>query len=161
MSDSVADTLTALLVNEQSTVDRLLTELDHESKALSAHDIKKIEHAAIKKKQLLDTFAHQVTARMQYISTQGFAASEAGFDTLLMSLPTSQYAPLMEQWQTLKLAFAGVQSLNERNGIVIHHSQQRTKALLNILHGNKNEPNLYNQTGSANQQKQRHTLGEA
>ena len=161
MSDSVADTLSALLANEKSTVDRLLTELDRESKALSAHDIKKIEHAAIKKKQLLDTFASQVSTRMQYISTQGLPASESGLATLIETLNPAHHTPLMVQWQALKLAFAQVQNLNERNGIVIHHSQHRTKALLNILHGNKNEPNLYNQTGSANQQKQRHTLGEA
>lgn len=161
MSDSVADTLTLLLADEQSTVSVLLAELDLESKALSQHDIKKIEQAAIHKKRLLTTFANQVTARMHYISTQDCAASELGLLALIDRLDHPFQANLTEQWFHLKLAFNAVQTLNERNGIVINHSQQRTKALLNILHGNKNEPNLYNQTGSANQQKQRHTLGEA
>jgi flagellar biosynthesis/type III secretory pathway chaperone len=100
-----------------------------------------------------------------YLSAHGFESSEQGFESYIASIAPDQdslyYIELNKRFQQLKLEFATVIKQNEKNGIVIHHSRNRTRALLNILHGHKNQPNLYNQSGSDKGNRQRHSLGEA
>jgi flagellar biosynthesis/type III secretory pathway chaperone len=161
MSNPTVDELITLLVNEQTTLDQLRMVLNKESDALLQNDINAVEGSAQHKKSLLARFKKQVQSRLDYLSAHGFESSEQGFDTLINTLSPDQTSPLHSQWLQLKSEFQAVIKQNEENGIVIHHSRNRTRALLNILHGNKNQPNLYNESGSDKGKRQRHSLGEA
>lgn len=161
MSATVASELIALLTSEQSTLDQLKQVLQKESDALMEQDIHGIEHSAQDKHSLLSKFQQQVSSRLKYLSSQQYSPSEQGLSDFIASLPNQQNQDLQQQWEVIKEDFKELMSQNDRNGIIIQHRRQRTGALLNILHGNKNEPNLYNQSGSAKKSKQRHRLGEA
>ncbi len=158
---AVANELAQMLSEEQSTVDQLKQVLKQESVALTQHDIKAIETSASVKSKLLKSFSKQVQARLRYLSTQKLDASESGLFDLLNSLDTPQQASIKQQWLTLKKDFKSLLLQNETNGAVIQHSQARNRSLLNILHGNKNQPNLYNESGAAQTQANSHILGEA
>jgi flagellar biosynthesis/type III secretory pathway chaperone len=157
MSNPAADEMVELLTRELATLDQLKQVLDNESDALLKNDINAVEGSAHHKKSLLARFQKQVQAR--------FESSEQGFESYIASIAPDQdslyYIELNKRFQQLKLEFATVIKQNEKNGIVIHHSRNRTRALLNILHGHKNQPNLYNQSGSDKGNRQRHSLGEA
>ncbi|MEH6347955.1 MAG: flagellar protein FlgN [Bermanella sp.] len=161
MSETLVVELAEILSQEQATVDQLKQVLQQESVALSHHDIKTIESSASHKKRLLNAFSKQVNVRLRFLSTQKQEASEQGMTQLLSILPEDHQAPLKEQWQVLKQDFQALLKENERNGLIIHHSQLRTRNLLNILHGNKNQPNLYNESGAAQGHLNSKTLGEA
>jgi flagellar biosynthesis/type III secretory pathway chaperone len=161
MSDTLVVKLAEILSQEQSTVDQLKQVLQQESVALSHHDIKTIESSASHKKRLLNTFSKQVNARLRFLSTQKHEASEQGLSLLLSTLPEDTQAPLTKQWKKLKEDFQTLLRENERNGLIIHHSQLRNRNLLNILHGNKNQPNLYNESGAAQGHLNSKTIGEA
>ncbi|MEY8247127.1 MAG: flagellar protein FlgN [Bermanella sp.] len=158
---TVAGELTQMLSAEQATVDQLKQVLEQESRALSQHDIKAIESCASIKSKLLKTFSKQVQARLRYLATQKLAASESGLFELLGSLDKPLQASIKQQWQILKKDFNTLLQQNETNGAVIQHSRTRNRSLLNILHGNKNQPNLYNESGATQTQANSHTLGEA
>lgn len=158
MTDTVVDELTALLANEQTTVKALLEILDQESEALLRHDISAIEKLAQSKKHLLPKFQQQVQARLDYLSTHQYETTESGFEQFLSSLNNPS---LDEQWLTIKDGFRSVITQNEKNGIIINHSRQKNRSLMNILHGNKNEPNLYNAEGASKSSHARYRLGEA
>ncbi|MFT6154974.1 MAG: flagella synthesis protein FlgN [Crocinitomicaceae bacterium] len=165
MSNPAADEMVELLTRELATLDQLKQVLDNESDALLKNDINAVEGSAHHKKSLLARFQKQVQARLGYLSAHGFESSEQGFESYIASIAPDQdslyYIELNKRFQQLKLEFATVIKQNEKNGIVIHHSRNRTRALLNILHGHKNQPNLYNQSGSDKGNRQRHSLGEA
>ena len=161
MSATLASELIELLTLEQSTLDQLKQVLQQESDALVGHDIGAIEHSAQDKHTLLGKFQQQVQSRLQYLSSQQYTPSEQGLSDLISTLPDEHNHTLMQQWNDIKAEFKSLMAQNERNGIVIQHSRQRNRALLNILHGNKNEPNLYNQSGSTKKSDHRHRLGEA
>ena len=158
MTDTVVEELAKLLAEEQTTVEELLKVLDEESKALLRHDITAIEKLAQSKKQLLPQFQQQVQARLDYLSTHQLETSEHGFEQFITSLNTPS---LSDQWHTIKDGFRSVITQNEKNGIVINHSRHKNRSLMNILHGNKNRPNLYNKSGTSKDSSQRHRLGEA
>jgi|GEM_PF-1777384 len=160
-SHAVANELAQMLSVEQTTVDQLKQVLKQESDALTQHDIKAIESSASVKSKLLKAFSKQVQARLRYLSTQKLDASESGLFDLLNSLDTQLQASIKQQWLTLKKDFNSLLLQNETNGAVIQHSQARNRSLLNILHGNKNQPNLYNESGAAQTQANSHILGEA
>ncbi len=160
-SQEVAHELAQMLTQEQSTVDQLKQVLQQESDALSQQDIIVIESSASIKSKLLKTFSQQVQARLRYLSTQQLAASEDGLYDLLNTLEDELQSAIKQQWQVLKKDFKDLLQQNERNGSVIQHSQARNRSLLNILHGNKNQPNLYNESGSTQTQLNSHSLGEA
>jgi flagellar biosynthesis/type III secretory pathway chaperone len=171
MSNPAVDELVVMLANEQATLDQLRQVLNAESEALLQNDINAVEGSAQHKKFLLARFQKAVQIRLDTLSAHGFESSEQGFESYAASLTPNQdrsekielnaHLQLLGQWKTLKLAFSEVIKQNEQNGIVIHHSQNRTRALLNILHGHKNQPNLYNQSGSDKSKRQGHRLGEA
>ena len=161
MSNPAVDELVKILTNEQATLDQLRSVLDKESEALLQNDINAIEGSAQHKKTLLAQFQKQVQVRLDYLSAHGFETSEQGFESLIKSITPNQDAPIYQQWHQLKSEFNALIKQNEENGIVIHHSRNRTRALLNILHGHKNQPNLYNESGTDKGSRQRHSLGEA
>jgi len=161
MSDTLVVKLAEILSQEQSTVEQLKQVLQQESVALSHHDIKTIESSASHKKKLLNTFSKQVNARLRFLSTQKLEASEQGLTQLLSTLPVNHQEPLTLQWQKLKEDFQSLLRDNDRNGLIIHHSQLRNRNLLNILHGNKNQPNLYNESGTAQGSLNSSSIGEA
>jgi flagellar biosynthesis/type III secretory pathway chaperone len=165
MSNPAADEMVEILTKELATLDQLGQVLNNESDALLKNDINAVEGSAHHKKSLLARFQKQVQARLGYLSAHGFESSEQGFESYIASTApdhdSPQYIKLNKQFQQLKLGFAEVIKLNDKNGIVIHHSRNRTRALLNILHGHKNQPNLYNENGSDKGNRQRHSLGEA
>jgi flagellar biosynthesis/type III secretory pathway chaperone len=161
MSHATVDELATLLAKEQTTLDQLRAVLSKESDALLKNDINAVEGSAQHKKSLLARFKKQVQIRLDYLSAHGFESSEQGFESLINTLTPDPTSLLHTQWRELKTEFEAVIKQNEENGIVIHHSRNRTRALLNILHGNKNQPNLYNESGSDKGNRQRHTLGEA
>ena len=158
MTDTVVEELALLLAKEQTTVEDLQKVLDEESEALLRHDITAIEKLAQSKKQLLPKFQQQVQARLDYLSTHQLETTESGFEHFLTSLNTPS---LEDQWQTIKEGFRTIIIQNEKNGIVINHSRHKNRSLMNILHGNKNRPNLYNKSGASKESSQRHRLGEA
>jgi flagellar biosynthesis/type III secretory pathway chaperone len=161
MSQTVATELAHLLTQEQTLVDQLNLTLKEEFEALAKHDIKSIESSASVKSKLLKAFSKQVQSRLRSLSTQKLEASETGMNALLQSLDLDVKPAIELQWQTLKKDFKSLLLQNETNGTVIQHSQVRTRSLLNILHGNKNQPNLYNESGSAQTPANSHILGEA
>ena len=161
MSNPAVDELVTILTNEQTTLDQLRSVLNKESEALLQNDINAVEGSVQHKKSLLARFQKQVQVRLDYLSAHGFESSEQGFESFISSICPDPASPLISQWKQLQSDFHDVIKQNEENGIVIHHSQNRTRALLNILHGNKNQPNLYNESGSDKGNRQRHSLGEA
>ncbi len=161
MSHTVATELALLLSQEQSLMDQLKLTLKDELEALAKHDIKSIESSASVKSKLLKAFSKQVNARLRYLSTQKLEASEAGMNELLHSLNLDVKPGIEQQWDILKKDFKSLLQQNETNGSIIQHSQARNRSLLNILHGNKNQPNLYNESGSAQTSVNSHILGEA
>lgn len=152
--------LNALFEREQSTLDALQTVLEAESSALLDRDILAIEGTAQKKVTALKAYQEQVNARLSFLLAYEYEGSEEGLLSVISLYPKEQTS-LLAQWQQLKSGFEEVIALNERNGIVIYHNQQRNRNLLNILHGCQNEPNLYNGSGAAKGQSQRQRLGEA
>ncbi len=155
MSQSVAHELTQILDNEMSALNQLKESLMLEAQALSEHDIHAIEKSASLKHQHLSHFQKQVKSRLNYLSTQRQDTSENGLLILLNTLANPQKDLLKQAWMQIKQDFQSLIRLNEQNGMVIHHSQKRTHAALNILHGNKNQPNLYNENGATQKQKSR------
>ncbi len=155
MSQSMAQELTLILDNEMSALNQLKESLELEAQALSEHDIQAIEKSASLKHSRLSHFQSQVKSRLKYLSTQKQDTSENGLLTLLNTLENPQKDQLKQAWTQIKHDFQDLIKLNEQNGMVIHHSQKRTTAALNILHGNKNQPNLYNQRGATQKQKSR------
>jgi flagellar biosynthesis/type III secretory pathway chaperone len=165
MSNPAADKLVETLTKELATLDQLRQVLNTESDALLKNDINAVEGSAHHKKSLLARFQKQVQTRLDYLSAHGFESSEQGFESYIASIApdqdSSEYIELNTRFKQLKSEFSAVIKINEKNGIVIHHSRNRTRALLNILHGHKNQPNLYNESGSDKGNRQRHSLGEA
>ncbi len=161
MAEEVASELALMLSQEQSTVDQLKQVLKQESVALAQRNIQDIESSASIKSKLLKTFSKQVQARLRYLSTQKLEASETGLLQLLDTLNIASKETIEQQWSKLKQDFQFLQKQNELNGLVIQNSQARNRSLLNILHGNKNQPNLYNESGAAQAQANSQSLGEA
>jgi flagellar biosynthesis/type III secretory pathway chaperone len=161
MSVPALSELSALFANEQSTLQQLRSVLEAESSTLLDRDMLAIEGTAQQKIKALNDYQKQVNARLSFLLEHEFEGSEQGLLTLVSSFPNDTQDQLIDQWHTLKQGFEDVIMQNERNGIVIFHSQLRNRNLLNILHGSKNEPNLYNGSGAAKGQSQRQSLGEA
>lgn len=161
MSVPALSELSTLFSNEHSTLQQLQSVLEAESSALLDRDMLAIEGTAQQKVTALNAYQKQVNARLSFLLEHKFEGSEQGLLTLISSYPSDTQNPLIDQWHTLKQGFEDVIMQNERNGIVIFHSQLRNRNLLNILHGSKNEPNLYNGSGAAKGQSQRQSLGEA
>lgn len=161
MSVPALSELNTLFSNEQSTLKELQAILEAESSALLDRDMLAIEGTAQRKVVALNAYQKQVNARLSFLLEHEFEGSESGLLALISSYPSDTQIELSAQWQTLKQGFEDVIIQNERNGIVIYHSQLRNRNLLNILHGSKNEPNLYNGSGAAKGQRQRQSLGEA
>lgn len=153
--------LNALLTCEQSTLSALQVVLEEESSALLNRDMLAIDGTAQKKVSALHAYQVQVNARLSFLLTHDYEGSEAGLCSLISQYDEQEQTALIEQWQHLKHGFEDVIAQNERNGIVIYHSQLRNRNLLNILHGCKNEPNLYNGSGAAKGQNHSQSLGEA
>jgi len=153
--------LTALFEREQSTLLSLQGVLEDESSALLNKDILAIEGTASQKVSALKAYQEQVNARLSFLKQHKYDGTEQGLLALIYEYPEHLQSELISQWLQLKQGFEKVIELNERNGIVIYHSQQRNRNLLNILHGSQNEPNLYNGSGTAKGQSQRQRLGEA
>ena len=161
MSQPTVDELVTILTNENTTLVQLKAVLNKESDALLKNDINAVEGSALEKKSLLARFEKQVQIRLDCLSAHGFESSEQGFNAYIHSLSIDLESPLLSLWHQLKDTFKTVIKQNEQNGIIIHHSRNRTRALLNILHDNKNQPNLYNESGTDKGSRQRHSLGEA
>lgn len=161
MSADVTQELVRLFNDEQSTLDQLKQALEDESSALLKHDIKAIEHSAQQKHALLGQFQQQVQSRLQYLSSQQYSPSEQGLSDFINDLSGQETQTLSQQWDAIRQDFKALMTQNERNGVIIQHSRHRNRQLLNILHGNKNEPNLYNESGSTKQGHLGHRLGEA
>jgi flagellar biosynthesis/type III secretory pathway chaperone len=153
--------LSHVFSHEQSALEQLQVILEAESSALLDRDILAIEGTAQRKVTALKAYQLQVNKRLSFLLEHDFEGSEQGLLALVASYPESEQPQLTEQWQHLKQGFENVIALNERNGIVIYHNQHRNRNLLNILHGSKNEPNLYNGNGAAQGNNQRQSLGEA
>ncbi|GAA6134894.1 hypothetical protein NBRC116188_16840 [Oceaniserpentilla sp. 4NH20-0058] len=153
--------LNALFTREQSTLNTLQVVLEEESSALLNRDMLAIDGIAQKKVTALHAYQEQVNARLSFLLSHDFEGSEAGLCSLISQYDEQEQTELNEQWQLLKLGFEGVIAQNEQNGIVIYHSQLRNRNLLNILHGCKNEPNLYNGSGAAKGRIHSQSLGEA
>jgi flagellar biosynthesis/type III secretory pathway chaperone len=158
MTNTVVKELATLLADEQTTLEALLKVLGEETEALIRHDITAIEKLAQSKKQLLPKFQQHVQARLDYLSTHQLETDEKGFEQFLYSLENPS---LESQWNTIKNGFRSVIEQNEKNGIVITHSRHKNRSLMNILHGNKNKPDLYSKSGSSKGSSTRHRLGEA
>ncbi len=161
MSVPALSELNALFENEQSTLQQLQAVLEAESSALLDRDLFAIEGTAQHKITALKAYQDQVNARLSFLLEHEFEGSEHGLLDLISSYPNDSHSELTAQWQILKQGFEDVIIQNERNGIVIYHSQLRNRNLLNILHRSKNQPNLYNGSGAAKGQSQRQSLGEA
>lgn len=153
--------LSVLFQQEQSTLEHLQAVLEDESKALLDRNILAIEGTAQVKVSALKAYQEQVNARLSFLLEHNYDGSESGLLSLMTHFPAPEQTVLKKQWQLLKQGFEDVIAQNERNGIVIFHSQQRNRNLLNILHGSQNEPNLYNGSGAAKGHSQRQRLGEA
>jgi len=153
--------LSALFADEQSKLDALQTVLEDESAALLNQDILAIEGTASKKVSALKAYQEQVDLRVSFLKQHEYQGTEQGLLALLYCYTDDEQAKLIPLWLKLKQGFENIIALNERNGIVIYHSQQRNRNLLNILHGCQNEPNLYNGSGTAKGRSQRQSLGEA
>ncbi|NVK37090.1 MAG: flagellar protein FlgN [Gammaproteobacteria bacterium] len=150
-----------LFDDEQSALSHLQKVLEEESAALLDRDILAIESITPKKVTALKTYQAHVNRRLDFLLQHELEGSEQGLLTLIASFPQSEHERLTSQWHSLKQGFEDVIAINERNGIVIYHNQQRNRNLLKILHGGKNEPNLYNGSGAAQGHSQRQRLGEA
>jgi flagellar biosynthesis/type III secretory pathway chaperone len=161
MSVPALSELNSVFEHEQSTLQQLQAVLEAESSALLDRDMLAIEGTAQHKLTALKAYQKQVNKRLSFLLDNKFEGSEQGLLALIASYPESDQTQLTQQWHTLKHGFEDVIAQNERNGIIIYHNQHRNRNLLNILHGSKNEPNLYNGTGAAQGQSQRQSLGEA
>lgn len=161
MSDDCAQELAALLNTEQDELLELEKTLEAESRALLDRDIKAIDETAKHKRQLLLKFEKQVSQRQDYLSTRHVSADEDGLKSLIDQQASDKKEELITLWNTIRARFSRVITMNEENGIVIQHSRLRTRNLLNILHGDRNKPNLYNEKGSAKDSSGSHRLGKA
>lgn len=161
MSVPALSELERVFEHEQSALHQLQSILEAESSALLDRDMLAIEGTAQRKVTALKTYEKQVKERLSFLLEYEFEGTEQGLLALIASYPEPEQTQLTQQWQALKQGFEDVIAQNERNGIVIFHNQQRNRNLLNILHGSKNEPNLYNGSGAAQGQSQRQSLGEA
>lgn len=161
MSVPAISELNDVFEREQSTLQQLQAVLEAESSALLDRDILAIEGTAQRKVNALTAYQKQVNKRLSFLVEHDFEGSEQGLLALIATYEEPNQQQLTDQWHTLKQGFEDVIAQNERNGIVIYHNQQRNRNLLNVLHGSKNEPNLYNGSGAAQGQSQRQSLGEA
>ncbi|EAT12509.1 flagellar protein FlgN [Bermanella marisrubri] len=161
MSDDIAQQLESLLLAEQDVLLQLQQTLEQESRALLDRDIKTIDETAKNKRQLLLTFEKQVGSRQDYLSTHSVTADEDGLKSLIDQQGSNKKDNLITLWNTIRALFSQVITLNEENGIVIQHSRLRTRNLLNILHADRIQPNLYNEKGSAKDSSGSHKLGKA
>ncbi|WP_396587241.1 flagella synthesis protein FlgN [Bermanella sp. R86510] len=150
-----------LLNNECHVLDQLLSTLQQEAQALLDRDTKVMDESAQRKRSLLIAFQKQAKKRQAYLSSQGVNTDETGLLSLVEQVDTETRTHLKQLWSRTRELFSNVIRKNEENGIVIQHSQQRTRNLLKILHGDRNRPNLYNEKGSAGKGAQSHRLGEA
>ncbi len=161
MNETVVSELAHLFAKEQAAVDKLKQTLERESLALSARELDTIKQCAQDKRQDLEALSTQVQTRLQFLSTQGIEVSESEFEQQMNALVSPNTPELLSQWNQLKQDFGALQQHNDKNGLIIQHSQARNRALMNILHGEINQPNLYGKGGSTTQQTSKQNLGEA
>lgn len=160
MEISVVQQLSSMLTAEQNAVNKLSEVLSAERHALSQRDLNQLRETAQAKKLALESLHHTVQQRLHFLSSQSLDASEQGFQSIVASLPHQARIALNSQWQNLKTSFTALQENNQQNGQVIHQSRARTQAMLKILRGQINQPNLYNQTGAAQAQSDKHPIGK-
>lgn len=160
MDISVVQQLSSMLAAEQDAINRLSDILNAESQALSQRNLEELRSTAQAKKLALQTLHDTVQQRLTFLASQAIDASEHGFQAILTTLPHQARVSLNTQWQTLKSSFETLQQNNQQNGQIIHQSRARTQAMLKILRGQINQPNLYNQAGAAQALSDKHPIGK-
>lgn len=118
-----------------------------------------LQEIVMQKDQLLETLTFNAKQREQLLRSAGLATTLAGWEQLLIRVPSAQ--PLITQWQTLTDDFIECQKANEINGRMINRSKQTLTNLLNLIRGQVAMPSLYTQKGATTNQNNSHTVVKA
>lgn len=118
-----------------------------------------LQHIVMQKDKLLETLTFNAKHREQLLRAVGLEATLAGWEQLLLRVPSA--LPLIAQWQILTADFIECQKANEINGRMINRSKQTLTHLLNLIRGQVAAPSLYTQKGATTNQSSSHTMVKA
>jgi flagella synthesis protein FlgN len=127
----------------------LLATIRKEQSALVRADIDAIEALLDEKSAVLQRMNVVVLNRYEALAANGFEPNEIGMSEWLKR----QAKPaLNEAWIVLKKTLIQAKELNRLNGILINKQFNLNQQLLNHLHGNSSDSDVYGRNGQAKTQ---------
>jgi flagella synthesis protein FlgN len=127
----------------------LLATIRKEQSALIRADIDAIETLLDEKSDVLQRMNLVVLNRYEALATNGFEPNEIGMSVWLKKQANTA---LNEAWTVLRKTLIQAKELNRLNGILINKQFNLNQQLLNHLHGNSGDSEVYGRNGQAKTQ---------
>lgn len=138
--------LSELLQQEHKIAVALHNLLQHEEKTLVSDDLPLLEEQQGKHQGLVKQLQDHAEKRLQWMQDNNLPLSSE----CLLHPAIEQEATISRLWHTLSDQYLLNQDLSAKLAEVTLGLRHRTQQKLNILHGRKNEPNVYNKSGKTN-----------
>ncbi len=135
-----------LLQQEHDLVIALQKLLINEEKTLVNNSLLRLEEQQTKHQVLVKQLQEHAEKRLQWMQSNNMPLSSE----CLLHPSIQQEASISRLWHSLSEQYLLNQKLSAKLAEVTLGLRHRTQQKLNILHGRKNEPNLYNKSGKTN-----------
>lgn len=135
-----------LLQQEHDLAVALQKLLQREEKALTSSDLPQLEKQQTQHQMLVNQLQEHAEERLQWMQSNGLPLSSE----CLQQPAIQQEANISRLWHKLSEQYLLNQKLSAKLSEVTLGLRHRTQQKLNILHGRKNEANVYNKSGKTN-----------
>jgi len=137
--------------------------LEREQQALYDNDLESIEQIAAAKAELAASIEALERRRAELVSQAGFPTHANGMAAYLGHLEQGPEGTrtVTAQWQTLQGVLRQCDRQNQINGIMLEKNRRRAEALLRLLRGDADTPQLYSEAGKAVSDKRGQHLAQA
>ena len=157
-SDPVAAAIHQAIRVDLQAVGGLLGLLEQEQEAMQQRDRSTLSALVDAKTKYIKQIEDHAAGRYQILRSLDRPAIEAEWKTLVAEYDNP---PLRKDWAQLMTMLEQCRHHNEVNGRLISRSQQTLNKLLNILRGQFETPELYNNRGATEAQQHTHRVTKA
>ncbi len=145
MSSTHQQLISALIQQDIDTINRLKSVLSEECEALKSRQHGELSPLLEEKTRLLKALELSSSKRAQILTASSLPPSKTAWEQLLLDYTDSE---TQSQWRWIQQEFQSCHDMNAVNGKLIARSRNTLGHLVNVLRGQDNTPDLYNQSGS-------------
>ncbi len=149
-SSTLVDDVTCLIKKETETTLALINLLQQEKHALCIRDTEALNQCVIKKAKKIGELEQLARQRIELLACHGFDNNSEGWRNLIDTLAEDGQDHIIEAWQVLEKVARRSYNLNQVNGKIVNRTKQTVQKLLNIIRGQPDSLDLYDQMGRSN-----------